>query len=762
MNNQLTVINQDAKIVLAKTKSLIDITNKILANRSSKELVDNYFNLPPFILGTPIELGVEYSLSNDRLIIDGDEGAIVFNLSRARLIGVINNQEWGSFNIITNDNKYILTYDSEYKIFDIESGYCIITFKNSHTRPIITTDNKIIFCENYYKISVLDIDTKETVKNYSIPDMSPRTIKLSPNEKKLVVCCEHMIQIFNLETNEYFEIKEFNSAVSSAKITLDSKYIFAGSNYNRTISMYDLETGELKKLFEGQSVLSISPNGKFLASKMSQKGTSSINDYTLKVWNTETGECCKSSTEHNLELKKIILFKNEETLASMDAYGGKNVVKIWDIESGNCIATINEKIKDFAINLDDNNIIYTFDRKFFIYDILQKKIIKEFKTDSWYSILYSSCEQMIIYNSSKIQSYDLNTEKVLWVIELENIFDQSIKSEGFSYIENRGYGYKKKWECIEIKFFDGNILIVENKINEIKPYNDSSFRKFDHIIAIWDIETKSLIKTFNLMNKEYYDCPIVITPDKSKIIIANKEKKGQLQIFDMKANIYLKTIEVIVDGYSNDRIYSIIISPDSRFYVTFDDYLIKIWDFEKDEYIFQIRNQYHHNRKTCIFSSDSKRIFFPCAERIEIWDIKGNYIKTIGAEISGALFLSNEELVVFNKYDIKTWNLNNSIIKKTVKEENSFLIGISSNKFVIKIDTQNVIGIFNIENGDKLYSIYRFSNTDYVLIDSNGYFNASNKEVINKYIRINDDKNGARMLTNGEINYFSKEEFDII
>ncbi len=33
MNNQLTTTNQNAKLVLAKSKTLLDITSKILANR---------------------------------------------------------------------------------------------------------------------------------------------------------------------------------------------------------------------------------------------------------------------------------------------------------------------------------------------------------------------------------------------------------------------------------------------------------------------------------------------------------------------------------------------------------------------------------------------------------------------------------------------------------------------------------------------------------------------------------------------------------
>ena len=44
MNNQLTTTNQNAKLALLKSKSLIDITNKLLANRTSKDLVQSVEN----------------------------------------------------------------------------------------------------------------------------------------------------------------------------------------------------------------------------------------------------------------------------------------------------------------------------------------------------------------------------------------------------------------------------------------------------------------------------------------------------------------------------------------------------------------------------------------------------------------------------------------------------------------------------------------------------------------------------------------------
>ena len=42
MNNNLTTTDQNAKLALLKSKSLIDITNKLLANRPNKDLIESF------------------------------------------------------------------------------------------------------------------------------------------------------------------------------------------------------------------------------------------------------------------------------------------------------------------------------------------------------------------------------------------------------------------------------------------------------------------------------------------------------------------------------------------------------------------------------------------------------------------------------------------------------------------------------------------------------------------------------------------------
>jgi len=94
-NNQLTVINQDAKLALAKIKNLLSITNKILANRPSKELIESFKNF-------------RFSPS----------------LGHSRGVNSV---------AITPDGKYIVSgsEDKNIKLWDIKSGKLISSYATS-------------------------------------------------------------------------------------------------------------------------------------------------------------------------------------------------------------------------------------------------------------------------------------------------------------------------------------------------------------------------------------------------------------------------------------------------------------------------------------------------------------------------------------------------------------------------------------------------------------------------------------------------------
>ena len=192
MNNQLTTTNQNAKLALLKSKSLIDITNKLLANRPNKGLIESFenFRFSPTLGHT------------------GSVNSIA----------------------ITPDGKYVVSsgsYDKTIKLWDINSGQELRSFEgHTSSADSITPDGK-----------------------YIVAGSRDNTIKL-------------------WDINSGQELRSFEghtSYVNSVAITPDGKYVVSGSS-DKTTKLWDINSGALHvsfASFDDNEWLSWKQNGEY-------------------------------------------------------------------------------------------------------------------------------------------------------------------------------------------------------------------------------------------------------------------------------------------------------------------------------------------------------------------------------------------------------------------------------------------------------------------------------------------------------------------
>ncbi|MEH2291630.1 MAG: hypothetical protein V7K31_00480, partial [Nostoc sp.] len=114
--------------------------------------------------------------------------------------------------------------------------------------------------------------------------------------------------------------------VTAVALTPDGKQVISASD-DRTLKLWNLETGENERTFYGHSgmvtAVALTPNGKQLIS--------ASEDNTLNLWNLETGEDERTFYGHNSVVTAIALTPDGKQLISASE---DNTLNLWNLETG--------------------------------------------------------------------------------------------------------------------------------------------------------------------------------------------------------------------------------------------------------------------------------------------------------------------------------------------------------------------------------------------------------------------------------------------
>ena len=119
------------------------------------------------------------------------------------------------------------------------------------------------------------------------------------------------------------------------------------SSYDKTIKIWDANTGECLNTLEGHSgyifSLAYSPDGKRIISGSRKKNPGKYfwsNDKIvgeIKIWDANTGECLKTLEGHSEDVFSVAYSPNGTKIISGS---GDETIKIWDANTGECLKTL--------------------------------------------------------------------------------------------------------------------------------------------------------------------------------------------------------------------------------------------------------------------------------------------------------------------------------------------------------------------------------------------------------------------------------------
>ena len=137
----------------------------------------------------------------------------------------------------------------------------------------------------------------------------------------------------------------------------DGKYLVSGSN-DRTVRLWDLQTGQLIRLFKGHKqrvkCIQISEDGKLIISGSA--------DSTVKIWELATGNCIRTikTSPHPRTILNAIAINSDLSTIATGSTSRQGTIKLWNGQTGemiNAVKAASSGIRSLTMSQDGKILV---------------------------------------------------------------------------------------------------------------------------------------------------------------------------------------------------------------------------------------------------------------------------------------------------------------------------------------------------------------------------------------------------------------------
>ncbi|MFB2833045.1 NB-ARC domain-containing protein [Floridanema evergladense] len=580
---------------------------------------------------------------------DTDCNVRIWEVKSGKLLVICQgHNNWVRFVVFSPDGKTLASCgaDCTVKLWNVQDGVCIKTFIG-HQHEVFAVayspdGQRLASASGDRTIKLWDICNGHCLQTLTGHTDWVRSVAFSPDGKILASgAADHTIRLWEVGDGEHrgkddnLELKTQNSKllkghtgwVRSVAFSPDGE-VLASSSSDRTIKLWDYQTGECLRTYTGHqgSVYSIafSPTGDLIVS--------GSGDRTVKFWDCYSDNCVKTLYGQTNEVCCVAFSSDEQTIACVSL---DQTVRLWDYQSGHCLKSWYGNT-DWALPVSFSPIPQSpltkqggaggilasgsNDKTVKLWDWQTGDCIRSLSghTDFIYGLAFNADGQILASASTDcvVRLWKVNTGQCFQILQghADWVFAVAFHPENFAVVSGSADCTLKVWnwqtgQCL--KTLTGH----SDKIFGIAFSPDGQMiatASADQTIRLWDYHSGDCITVLDGHTNRVYS--VAFSPDGK--LLASSSTDRTVKLWDWTTEVCLKTFT----GHTN-WVFFVAFSPNGQTLASAShDRTVRRWDVKTGQCI-DVYTGHSHLVSSVAFSPDGKAIASGSQDQtVRIWN----------------------------------------------------------------------------------------------------------------------------------------------
>jgi WD40 repeat protein/class 3 adenylate cyclase len=508
-----------------------------------------------------------------------------------------------------------------------------------------------------------------------------------------------------------------SGGVTCAAVSPDGRYIISGSS-DYTLKLWDIDTGKEIRTFKGHSStvwsVTFSPQGNVILSGSYDK--------TLKLWDLDTGKEIRTFKGHSDAIMSVAFSPRENVILSGSS---DNTLKLWDLDTGKEIRTFKGQgnlVNSVAFSPRGNVILSgSDDNTLKLWDLETGEEICTFKghSDAIMSVAFSKKGNVILSGSydNTLKLWNLDTGKEIRTFKGHSypVTSVAFSPQGNVILSGSHDNTLKLWNLEtgeEIRTFKGHINWVYSVAFNPRG-NVILSGSYDKTLKLWNLETGKEIRTFK--GHSYPVLSVAFSTQGNVILTGSSDKT--LKLWNLETGKEIRTFK----GHSS-TVWSVAFSTRGNVILSGSyDHTMKLWDLETGKEIRTFKG--HSYPVTSVAFSPQGNVILSGSHdnTLKLWDLEtGKEIRTFKGHsnwVNSVVFSPQGNVILSGSKDstLKLWDLETGKEIRTFKGHSSTVWSVAFSprgNVILSGSDDQTLKLWDLETGKEIRTFKGHS--DYV------------------------------------------------